>query len=67
MLDCRPITEHDPSGFCHRVTEAPANGWSLHGHPLCACHADRGVMRRAQAAVKEIGAGYDRGMKPGNL
>jgi hypothetical protein len=67
MLAYRLITEDDTSHFCHRVTEALAKGWSLQGNPQYAFDAARGVMRCAQAVVKEVDAEYDPEMKLGAL
>ncbi len=67
MLAYRLITEDDTSYFCHRVTEALAKGWSLQGNPQYAFDAARGVMRCAQAVVKEVDAEYDPEMKLGAL
>jgi len=61
----RLITEEDTSEFCHRVTEALSKGWSLHGSPSYAFDAANGVMRCAQAVVKEADVAYSRDMKLG--
>ena len=61
----RLLTEDDTSAFCHKVTEALAKGWSLHGPPAYAFDAARGVMRCAQAVTKEVGADYSPDMKLG--
>jgi hypothetical protein len=67
MLAYRFITEDDTSAFCHRVTEALSKGWSLHGNPVYAYDALRGVMRCGQAVVKEVDRSYDPDMKLGQL
>lgn len=54
----RCITEDDTSRFCHRVTEALAKGWSLHGGPTMAFDPEKRVMRLAQSVTKEIEADY---------
>ncbi|MFC3571077.1 DUF1737 domain-containing protein [Paracoccus sp. TOH] len=61
----RLLTEDDTSAFCHKVSEALAKGWALHGAPAYAFDAARGVMRCAQAVTKEIEADYHPEMKLG--
>ena len=65
MLVYRLITEDDTSNFCHRVTEAMSKGWTLHGSPQYAFDQANGVMRYAQAVVKEADVEYSREMKLG--
>lgn len=65
MLVYRLITEDDTSNFCHRVTEALSKGWALHGSPQYAFDQANGVMRCAQAVVKEADVEYSRDMKLG--
>lgn len=67
MKAYRLLTEDDTSAFCHKVTRALAQGWELHGSPSMAFDAARGVMRCAQAVVKEVEAPYDPEMKLGEL
>ncbi|WP_028028271.1 DUF1737 domain-containing protein [Gemmobacter nectariphilus] len=50
----RLLTEDDTSAFCHKVTAALNKGWELQGSPSYAFDAARGVMRCAQAVVKEV-------------
>lgn len=54
----RLLTEDDTSAFCHKVTQALNKGWALHGSPSYAFDASRGVMRCAQAVVKEAAGTY---------
>ncbi|EKE45589.1 hypothetical protein OCGS_0206 [Oceaniovalibus guishaninsula JLT2003] len=61
----RLLTEDDTSRFCHKVTAALAQGWRLHGDPSYAFDANNGVMRCAQAVLKDIDAPYDPSMKLG--
>lgn len=61
----RLLTEDDTSAFCHKVSDALAKGWVLHGDPSYAFDAARGVMRCAQAVTKEIEADYHPDMKLG--
>ncbi len=65
MLVYRLLTEDDTSDFCHKVTEALSKGWSLHGDPSISFDSARGVMRCAQAVVKEHDGEYTRDMKLG--
>ncbi|MDC0009977.1 DUF1737 domain-containing protein [Candidatus Pelagibacter sp.] len=52
MKGYRFITSDDTSEFCHRVTEAISNGWTLYGEPKMTFDKKRGVMRCAQAVIK---------------
>ena len=61
----RLLTEDDSSAFCHKVSEALSKGWALHGSPVMAFDAARGVMRCGQAVVKEIDTPYSPEMKLG--
>ena len=54
----RLLTEDDTSAFCHKVTEALNKGWELHGDPSYAFDAAKGIMRCAQAVVKEVEGTY---------
>lgn len=61
----RLLTEDDTSAFCHKVTAALNKGWELHGSPTYAFDAARGVMRCAQAVVKEAPGNYSAETKLG--
>lgn len=61
----RLLTEDDTSAFCHKVSDALAKGWELHGNPTYAFDAARGVMRCGQAVTKEVPANYTPDMKLG--
>ena len=61
----RLLTEDDTSAFCHKVSAALAQGWTLHGSPAYAFDAANGVMRCAQAVTKEVDAEYHPEMKLG--
>jgi hypothetical protein len=64
MLLYRLLTGPDDASFCHKVTEALNNGWSLHGSPSYSFDADAYAMRCAQAVVKTVeGKDYDPSMK----
>ncbi len=54
----RLLTEDDTSAFCHKVTLALNKGWALHGSPQYAYDEKRGVMRCAQAVVKDAEGTY---------
>ena len=61
----RLLTEEDTPAFCHKVSAALAQGWTLHGGPAYAWDHANGVMRCAQAVTKEVAALYDPEMKLG--
>lgn len=67
MKAYRFLSEDDTSAFCHKVTKALNNGWSLHGDPTYAFDAARGVMRCGQAVVKEVPVDYSPDVKLGEL
>ncbi len=67
MQAYRLLTGDDTSAFCHKVTEALSKGWVLHGSPAYAYDAANGVMRCAQAVVKEVDGEYDPDAKLGAL
>jgi hypothetical protein len=67
MLAYRYLTGPDTAEFCHKVTEALAKGWSLHGGPSYAFDAATGVMRCGQAVVKEVDVAYDPALKLSEL
>ncbi len=67
MQAYRLLTGDDTSAFCHKVTAALDKGWVLHGSPAYAFDAANGVMRCAQAVVKEVEGPYDPGAKLGDL
>lgn len=63
----RLLTGVDDASFCHKVTEALSKGWALHGSPAYAFDAASGVMRCAQAVVKEADVTYRPELKLGSL
>lgn len=67
MKAYRLLTEDDTSAFCHKVSAALSQGWELHGDPSIAYDAKRGVMRCAQAVVKEVEGDYSPDVKLGSL
>ena len=52
MKGYRFIRDDDTSKFCHRVTEALLNGWTLHGEPKMTFDIKSSVMRCRQAVIK---------------
>lgn len=67
MIVYRLITKDDTSQFCHSITETLSKGWSLHGSPSYAFDAANGVMRCAQAIIKETDLEYSEDMKLGQV
>ena len=67
MKAYRLLTGPDDSSFCHKVTEALANGWELYGSPVYSFHANKLEMYCAQAVVKEVEATYSPDLKLGGL
>lgn len=67
MRAYRFLTGDDNSEFCHKVTRALAAGWELHGGPVYAFDAARGVMRCGQAVTKEVAVDYAPDLKLGEL
>lgn len=67
MKAYRLLTGDDTSAYCHKVTEALSKGWELHGDPTYAYDAANGVMRCAQAVVKDVSGPYDPGVHLGDL
>ncbi|MBO6789869.1 MAG: DUF1737 domain-containing protein [Dinoroseobacter sp.] len=61
----RLLTEDDTSEFCHKVSDALAKGWVLHGDPVMSFDAARGVMRCGQAVTKEVDLDYSSDLKLG--
>lgn len=61
----RLLTEEDTAAFCHKVSDALAKGWELHGSPAYAFDHDTGKMRCAQAVTKQVDADYSPDMKLG--
>ena len=67
MKAYRLLTGEDSSAFCHKVTEALNKGWALHGSPAYAYDQATGVMRCAQAVVKDVPGDYRPDIKLGSL
>ena len=67
MKAYRLLTGDDTSAFCHKVTEALSKGWVLYGDPAYAFDQSNGVMRCAQAVVKDTDEPYSPDLKLGQL
>ncbi len=67
MKAYRLLTGDDTSAFCHKVTDALSRGWELHGPPAYAFDSANGVMRCAQAVVKDVPGEYSPDVKLGSL
>ena len=61
----RFLSADDTADFCHKVTKALNDGWSLHGDPTYAFDQANGVMRCGQAVVKEKEGAYSPEMNLG--
>ncbi|SMH40633.1 DUF1737 domain-containing protein [Maritimibacter sp. HL-12] len=62
----RLLTGDDTPEFSHKVTAALNAGWVLHGGPAYSFDGANGVMRCAQAVVKDVpGKEYQPDMKLG--
>lgn len=61
----RFLSEDDTSAFCHKVSQALSNGWSLYGDPTQTFDPEKGIMRCGQAVIKEVDADYTPDMKLG--
>ncbi|PQO22748.1 hypothetical protein C2I36_11565 [Rhodobacteraceae bacterium WD3A24] len=67
MQAYRLLTGEDNSAFCHKVTKALADGWQLYGGPAYSFDGANGVMRCAQAVIKEVPGPYDPDKRLGDL
>jgi hypothetical protein len=54
MLIYRFLSGEDDSSFCHKVTKALSEGWTLHGSPTYAFDAAAGRMKCGQAVTKTV-------------
>jgi len=61
----RLLTEEDTSAFCHKVSKALAQGWTLYGDPTYAYDHANGIMRCGQAVIKEVDVAYAPDLKLG--
>lgn len=59
----RFLSDDDTAAFCHKVSAALHKGWALHGGPVYAFDAARGVMRCGQAVTKDTAESYSPEMK----
>ena len=67
MMAYRFLTADDTSDFCHKVTKALNEGWTLYGDPTYAYDATAGVMRCGQAVTKDAPGDYTPETKLGDL
>ncbi|MFN3585299.1 DUF1737 domain-containing protein [Phenylobacterium sp.] len=63
----RYLTGPDDSAFCHRVTAALNQGWSLHGGPTLTYDAEAKRVICGQAIVKEVEGDYSPDLKLSEL
>lgn len=54
MIVYRYLTGRDDSSFCHRVTAALNNGWTLYGSPTLTYNADSKQVVCGQVIMKEV-------------
>jgi hypothetical protein len=59
----RYLTGPDDASFCHRVSEALAQGWTLYGNPTLAFDASTGRVVCGQAIIKDVDGPYTPEMK----
>ena len=59
----RFLSDDDTSAFCHKVSAALNKGWDLHGSPIYAFDALKGVMRCGLAVTKTAEGTYAADMK----
>lgn len=55
----RFLTGSDDSAFCHKITQALEEGWSLYGDPSYAADPKTGEMRCGQAVTKQTNSTYN--------
>ena len=67
MIAYRLLTAPDDSAFCHKVTKALSQGWTLYGSPQYTFDAKEGVRYCAQAVTKEVKGDYSPEIKLGDL
>lgn len=61
----RFLSEEDTAAFCHKVSAALADGWTLYGSPTQSFDAASGTMRCGQAVIKDVAADYTPDLKLG--
>ena len=61
----RFLSGDETSAFCHKVSNALAEGWTLYGSPTQTFDAESGEVRCGQAVIKEVAAEYSPDMKLG--
>ena len=63
----RFLTHEDTSEFCHKVTKALGEGWTLYGDPTYAFDQSTRLMRCGQAVTKDVDVDYDPSVTLGAL
>lgn len=61
----RFLTEDDTSAFCHKVSAALDQGWTLYGDPQYTFDAKSRTMRCGQAVTKDTTGTYTPDLKLG--
>jgi hypothetical protein len=59
----RYLTGLDDAAFCHRVSEALSQGWSLYGQPTLTFDAAQGRVICGQAITKDVDVPYTPALK----
>lgn len=59
----RFLTEDDTSAFCHKVSAALSDGWSLYGDPQYTFDQASGKLRCGQAVIKDVEGRYSPELK----
>ena len=55
----RFLTGPDDTTFCHKITKALSEGWTLYGDPTYIANPASGELSCGQAVIKDIDANYD--------
>ena len=55
----RFLTGPEDASFCHKVTAALCDGWTLYGSPSMTTHPDTGAIVCGQAVIKQVADEYD--------
>ena len=54
----RYLTGPDDAAFCHRISAALNQGWTLYGNPTLTYDSDRQRVITGQAIIKEVSGTY---------
>ena len=55
----RVLTGFDDTAFCHKISQALADGWTLHGPTQYVANPTTGKMHCGQAVIKKTRESYD--------